>query len=375
MFSYETRLGEAALIPSGLRCCLGRRMGLLRCDPTKVDSRFLLYAWLGPGFQATIRRRTVHGSTVDRLPLEELGDFLVELPSLSEQRAIAHILGTLDDKIELNRRMNETLEALARAIFKSWFVDFDPVRAKMAGRQPVGMDAEIAALFPDRMQASESGEIPAGWQAGTLDSFFTVGLGGAWGEDERSDRASECVRCLRGIDCHELAEGKLPEVPVRWVSPGQAGDRRLQEGTILVEGSGSFCGRSFCWHPSFAPLIGDPVVYSNFCKRLDPKCSPAQAAICWLQMRRAYDSGELQAFRTGTAFPNLDVHGLLANLSVVLPSVPIAQAFNNLFLLTRRTDLLAQSRTLAALRDTLLPKLLSGELRIPEAEKLVESAT
>ena len=89
------------------------------------------------------------------------------LPPLPEQRAIAHILGSLDDKIELNRRMNETLEAIARALFKSWFVDFDPVRAKAEGRQPAGMDAATAALFPDSFEQSEMGEMPRGWRVGT----------------------------------------------------------------------------------------------------------------------------------------------------------------------------------------------------------------
>jgi type I restriction enzyme S subunit len=101
VFSYETRLGEAAIIPHGLRCCLGRRMGLLRVRPGKVDKRFLLYAYLGPQFQETLRSRTIHGSTVDRIPLIDMPSFPIEIPaSIDEQRAIAHILGTLDDKIE-----------------------------------------------------------------------------------------------------------------------------------------------------------------------------------------------------------------------------------------------------------------------------------
>jgi very-short-patch-repair endonuclease/restriction endonuclease S subunit len=133
VFSYETRLGEAARIPDGLRCCLGRRMGLLRAREGEIDQRFLLYAYLGPQFQETLRERTIHGSTVDRIPLIDMPRFPILVPSdITEQRAIAHILGTLDDKIELNRRMSETLEAMARALFKSWFIDFDPVRRNAA---------------------------------------------------------------------------------------------------------------------------------------------------------------------------------------------------------------------------------------------------
>ena len=98
-----------------------------------------------------------------RQPDGSCGAFAFAIPPLPEQRAIAHILGTLDDKIELNRRMNETLEAMARALFKSWFVDFDPVRAKAEGRDP-GLPQPIADLFPDRFEDSELGEIPAGWK-------------------------------------------------------------------------------------------------------------------------------------------------------------------------------------------------------------------
>jgi type I restriction enzyme S subunit len=112
VFSYETRLGEAALIPLGLRCCLGRRMGLLRVDTARADSRFVLYAWLAPKFQEEIRRRTNLGSTVDRLLLTELGDFPIVCPPLPEQTAIGGLLGLFDDKIELNLRENRTLSEL-----------------------------------------------------------------------------------------------------------------------------------------------------------------------------------------------------------------------------------------------------------------------
>src|SRR5579872_4828015 len=177
VFSYETRLGEAALVPKALRCCLGRRVGLLRPKLDQVDARFLLYAYLAPGFQETLRSRTVHGSTVDRIPLNEMARFLIRIPAkISEQHAIAHILGTLDDKIELNRRMNETLEAMARALFKSWFVDFDPVRAKFEGRDP-GVPEPVAELFPNSFVDSEFGEIPAGWTIGHLEDVVSVTMG------------------------------------------------------------------------------------------------------------------------------------------------------------------------------------------------------
>jgi type I restriction enzyme S subunit len=110
-------------------------------------------------------------SSVPGLNRNDLHLIKVKLPPLSEQKAIAHILGTLDDKIELNREMNQTLEAIARAIFKSWFVDFEPVRAKMEGRQPAGMDAATAELFPDEFEESALGMIPRGWRVGKLENI------------------------------------------------------------------------------------------------------------------------------------------------------------------------------------------------------------
>jgi type I restriction enzyme S subunit len=177
VFSYETRLGEAALIPASLRCCLGRRIALLRPDPRIADPRFLLYAYLGPQFQGVLRSRAVHGSTVNRIPLIDFPGFPMRVPALSEQRAVARVLGSLDDKIELHRRMNETLEEMARALFKSWFVDFAPVRAKMNGREPTGMDREAAKHFPKSFEDSPLGAIPRGWRAGVLNDIATIVMG------------------------------------------------------------------------------------------------------------------------------------------------------------------------------------------------------
>jgi len=340
------------------------------------DPRFISYFLRNIDFLAYSDKAAVPG-----LNRNHLHKARVRIPAdVVEQRAIAHILGTLDDKIELNRKQNETLEAMARALFKAWFVDFEPVRAKMEGRWQrgqslPGLPAHLYDLFPDRLVDSELGEIPEGWGVGPLNDFFSVGLGGAWGEGEPSARATVAVRCLRGIDCHDLAEGRIPDVPVRWLSPKQVADRELMEGAILIEGSGSFCGRSMIWRRGYEALLGAPVGYSNFCKRLDPGCTPAQAAICWMQIRQAYRDGMLQSFRTGTAFPNFDVHGFLSNLIVVVPPVPLAEAFGKIFALSQRLDLMAQSRTLTALRDALLPRLISGELRVKDAERFLEAAT
>jgi len=143
------------------------------------DPRFISYFLRSVDFMSYSDKAAVPG-----LNRNDLHTAVVRLPPIEEQRAIANILGTLDDKIELNRRINETLEAIARALFKSWFVDFDPVRAKMEGRQPFGMYAATAALFPDSFDKCEIGEIPTGWNVIPLPEIVKVSKGVSYRSDE-----------------------------------------------------------------------------------------------------------------------------------------------------------------------------------------------
>jgi type I restriction enzyme, S subunit len=155
--------------------------GIIRMRPRegRVVAPFIRYLLAGPEFSQQVDAAGV-GSVIRHFGPMHLRRMSVHLPPPNEQRAIAHILGTLDDKIELNRQMNETLEAIARAIFKSWFVDFDPVRAKASGESPesicyrLGLTEELLALFPDRFADSVIGEIPKGWEVRGLDALATL---------------------------------------------------------------------------------------------------------------------------------------------------------------------------------------------------------
>jgi type I restriction enzyme S subunit len=335
-----------------------------------VSARYVMYAIQSPSSQNYILN--ICNTTVQAtLNLGDLKGLPLRVPPLPEQKAIANILGTLDDKIELNRKTNETLEAMAKALFKSWFVDFDPVRAKAEGR-PTGLPAEISDLFPDSFEDSELGEIPNGWNVVEFGNLYTIGKGGIWGDDTCSGEEFIEVSCLRGIDCHNLASGTIPVVPSRWVKRSQIESRIPEDGAILIEGSGSFCGRSLLWEEKYLKLFERPVVYSNFCKRLTPTCSKVYTPVAWMALRDCYDSNEVANFRTGTAFPNLDTSGLLKGISIVLPSEGVAAAFQDSYYLRNRVDLMVQSFLLSNIRDALLPKLISGEIRIPDAEKILE---
>ena len=189
-------LGKTAVVPREiLPANTNQAVGIIRLDQTKAIPRFIHYVLSSPNCRALVHR-SVAQSAQPKFNLRDIGSLRVPALRVPEQRAIAHILGTLDDKIELNRQMNETLEAMVRALFKSWFVDFGPVRAKMEGRWKKGqslpgLPAHLYNLFPDRLEDSELGEIPAGWRASRLGKEVVTVLGGTpsraeptyWGGD------------------------------------------------------------------------------------------------------------------------------------------------------------------------------------------------
>ena len=167
VFPHRGSIGEVGIVTGdpNTRFMLSTSLMKLSVEREKVDPLFLFYFFRSPrGRYELLKNASTVGTPGIATPLTSLRAIHVPLPPLPEQRAIAHILGTLDDKIELNRRMNETLEAMARALFQSWFVDFDPVRARAEGREPEGMDAATAALFPDGFEESELGMVPRGWR-------------------------------------------------------------------------------------------------------------------------------------------------------------------------------------------------------------------
>ena len=177
VFTQRGTLGQVSVVPAGKfdRYLVSQSQMKLTVNCELADPMFIYYVFSTAEQQDYIRQNAIQ-TGVPHTNLGILRGTPVPLPSLPEQRAIAHILGTLDDKIELNRRMNETLEAIAWVLFKSWFVDFDPVRAKAEGRDP-GLPQPLADLFPDSFEESELGEIPRGWKVGSVDDEFTSTMG------------------------------------------------------------------------------------------------------------------------------------------------------------------------------------------------------
>jgi type I restriction enzyme S subunit len=229
VFSYETRIGEAAIIPDGLECCLGRRMGLVRAIPGRLNPRFFLYVYLSPDFQTFIRSRTVTGATVDRIALKEFPSFKIPLPSLQEQHSIASILSSLDDKIELNQRMNETLEGIIRAIFKDWFIDFGPIRAKMSASPPY-LAKRIWSLFPDQL---DNEGMPKGW---SVESVYNQAkwINGAAYKDMHFTSDADALAVVK------IAELKSGITKTTRFTNSDLGSRyKIQDGELLFSWSGN----------------------------------------------------------------------------------------------------------------------------------------
>jgi type I restriction enzyme S subunit len=278
----------------------------------------------------------------------------IALPPIDQQRAIAQVLGTLDDKIELNRRMNDTLEAIARAIFKFWFVDFDPVRAKAEGRQPPGMDAPTAALFPDRFEDSELGEIPAGWRVGLVSDVADINT---W-----TLSRTDPLPVIDYIEISEVMRGEIENIVryERGSEPSRA-RRRLKHGDTVLSTVRPDRGAHFlCLEPP-ETLIG-----STGFAVLSPR--EGDWAFLYAAVTRHEVGEELGRLADGGAYPAVRPE-VVGALPLVLSANPeVRMSFH------RRAEPLykrvalhrAENRTLAALRDTLLPKLVSGELRVKD---------
>ena len=369
VFSYETRLGEVGVIPRGLRCCLGRRMGLLRTKEAMLAPEFLVYAYLSPHFQELLRQRTIHGSTVDRIPLVAMPDFPIRVPDLATQRTIAHILGTLDDKIELNRRMNETLEAMARALFKSWFVDFDPVRAKSEGHTPAGMSADTAKLFPSKLVESTLGPIPKGWKVARLSELTNkIGSGATprGGDKAYILDGTSLIRSQNVYDSAFVWNGLVH------IADDEA--RRLRSvtvdtGDVLLNITGASFLRTCIVDPQVLPARVNQHVAIVRAKEGIPSRYIHNHLL--LENTKGYLSG-MDAGASRQAITKAHIE----SVPIIEPLGPILVAWDHIVapLYGRMNTTARETRNLSILRDSLLPRLLSGELSVANVERVAGAA-
>jgi type I restriction enzyme S subunit len=350
-------LGFPALVPpmkNKRRYLHNQRLGKVVLKPgVELDTRFLFYLLCTKEYRHEIVAGAT-GTTVKHTSPSRIAAFRTTIPLLTEQRAIAHILGTLDDKIELNRWMNETLEGIARALFKSWFVDFDPVRAKVEGRDP-GLLREITDLFPDSFEESVLGEIPKGWRVTPLPEMIDVNP----------------TRALRKGDVAPYLD--MADMPTRDHSPDAVIERPFGSGMRFVNGDTLVARITPC-------LENGKTAYVDFLSEgqvgwgsteyivLRPKPPlPSQFAYC-LGRSNEFRDFAIQSM-TGSSGRQRVPADSLSHFFMASPSEKVAEVFGKLVkpLFIRARAATEEGRTLAALRDTLLPKLLSGEIRVRDA--------
>ena len=326
---------------------------IVRPDPRKLDPGFLRYYLVCPDTQARLLSWAGSGGTRNALTKAMIETFDVQAPEdVSEQRAIAHILGTLDDKIELNRRMNETLEAMARALFKSWFVDFYPVRAKMEGRD-TRLPQDIADLFPDRLVDSEMGEIPEGWEVFRLDQLA-----------KHHTKSTSPARSP-GIEYEHFSIPAYDagQCPVVESGSGIKSNKTLVlKDAVLLSKLNPRIPR--VWMPAHSK--GRPQVCSTEFLVFTPR-PPANRSLLFALFADESFRALLKSMVTGTSKSHQRVPPKALKTQEVLAGSPrVFRVFGEVVvsLLARGLRNRSEVTTLAALRDTVLPKLISGEIRL-----------
>lgn len=303
-----------------------------------LDHRYLKYVLLG---ERKAFLRFASGTTHQTIYFPEVKAFHIALPELPVQRAIADTLASLDDRIDLLRQTNATLESIAQALFKSWFIDFDPVRAKAEGREPEGMDAATAALFPAEFDESAQGLIPSGWETGAVEELFVL---------------------QRGFDLPAVQRTEGSYTVLAASGPHGTHAEAMVKGPGVVTGRSGVIGKVFFAHDDYWPL--NTALWVKEFKR----ATPAYA----FQFLQTMDLMRLNA---GSAVPSLNRNHVHAQPAIIPPTA-LVSAFTDIAmpLLQRIRANDEHGTQLATLRDTLLPRLISGKLRLPEAREVAEGA-
>jgi type I restriction enzyme S subunit len=350
-----------------MQFALGQNLVLLRADGEVIFPPFLRWLVRTSEWWNQVGRFINVGAVFNSLKCADIPKFELPIPPLDEQRAIAHILGTLDDKIELNRRMNETLEAMARAIFKSWFVDFDPVRAKASGEPPesicrrLGLTPDVLALFPDSLQDSELGEIPEGWPVRSIGELCDRVAMGPFGSNIKTTNfVPTGVPIIRGGN---LANGFVDDrfVFLTEEKADQLRNSNARPGDIVITHRGTL---------GQVGLIPSDCRYSRYVVSqsqmvLSVRSDIASSRYLYEFLRSPIGQQALLANTSQVGVPAIaQPTTSVKAIRIAAPPVAVLRAYGlaTKSLFDHASAVGKQSATLAAIRDSLLPKLLSGEL-------------
>lgn len=334
ILAREAPVGLVVLVPASPRVALGQRTVLLRPRPDVIDSRYLHFLLMSSEMQHRMHSKS-EGSTVRHLNVEDVRALpLPPLPPLAEQRAIAGVLGALDDKIESNRRIWRTRLAISVAMYEGL--------------------RNSAETFS------------------SLNDLYEPGLSGVWGEEININGELLPTSCLRGRDIEDFINGECFAAPTRYVSVKQIESRRFAEGEIWTAGSGTL-GPSILMGNEILSVWEYPVTYSNFVKRLVPSSRHNLSAVCWHSLDEWRRRGDFGNFQTGTAMPNLDVDAMLRGVQVPDVSDEDARSLTETTLFALNPGLINENRRLIEVRQALLPVLLTGRMRVKDAESMMEN--
>jgi type I restriction enzyme, S subunit len=365
LLSHNATVGRVAIVPKfNGRVLIGTSLTYFRLNPSTISPRYLAAYFSGADFQNQLAA-VMSQTTRNQVPITSQRKLRIVLPPVAEQEAIAHILGTLDDKIELNRRMNEALEAMAKALFKSWFIDFDPVRAKVDGRKPEGMDEATARLFPSSFGDSDLGSIPEGWRVEPVGSAVRAVGGGTPSTTVTEYWENGSYHWTTPKDLSALTSPILLNTERRLTDAGLAkvSSGLLPVGTVLMSSRAPVGYLAI----SQVPIAVNQGFIAMICDKIVSKFY----VLNWCHA----NMDEIERRAGGTTFQEISKQNFRP-IPMLIPEGSVIDRFTALVrpLYERITANMRESLTLATARDSLLPKLLSGELRIKHAERFVEAS-
>jgi type I restriction enzyme S subunit len=349
VLSRRTNPGVTAFVPEGLEFAVGQNLVLLRSDGTVVRPAFLRWLVRGPDWWEQIQRHLNVGAVFDSLKCADIPNFRLPIPPLDQQERIASLLGAVDDKIELDGRMSQTLESMARALFKSWFVDFDPVRANSEVRD-LGLPARLADLFSDSLHDSELGEIPSGWP--TIPFIETVDvIGGGTPKTAVAEYWDGDIPWFSVADAPNDSAAWVVDTEKKITRAGleNSSTRILPTGTTIVTARGTV-GR--------VALVGIPMAMNQSCYGLQNKSSRREY---FTYFSTRYLVSTLQQHAHGSVFDTI-TRDTLAGVSVIVPPPEVVEAFEVAVtpIMQKARAGVLESRLLATARDALLVHLLPG---------------
>ncbi|RQQ36273.1 restriction endonuclease subunit S [Burkholderia stagnalis] len=371
VMTTEAPLGEVGQIHQ-LPVALAQRIVTLRGKKGLLDNDYLLYLMQTDAIQAQLRGRA-SGTTVVGIKQSELRKIALDLPPLCQQIAAASVLRALDDRIDLLRQSNTTLESITHALFKSWFIDFDPVRTKAEGREPEGMDAVTAALFPDAFEDSTLGEIPKGWAVRTLAEHTATERG-------LSYKGAGLCAAGEGVPMHNLNSvlegGDYKYSGIKHYC-GDYKERHIAvSGDIIVANTEQGHNHRLIGFPAIVPARYGKAIFSHHIYRVRIKPdSPLTTHTLYYMLMAPSVREQVIGCANGSTVNMLKVAGLEIP-QFVCPSAETARAFESraaIFRAQLETNV-ERAETLAGLRETLLPRLISGKLPLREAEAQLNEA-